>query len=168
MAAMIGVSGETGERRGGMRDGMHMGTKGMALLKGSETCKLVAYPDPGTGGKPWTIGWGHTGANVVKGMTCTQEEADAWLQRDLWSAEHDVQLFVQVPLTQDQFDALVDWTYNLGGNNLRTSTMLRKLNARDYASVPEEMIRWNQANGKVLKGLAKRREAEAKLWKGEE
>lgn len=130
------------------------------MLKSFESCELKAYQD--TGGV-WTIGWGHT-RGVKEGMTCTQQQADAWLVQDLEVAEHDVDLMVLVGLKPWQFDALVDWTFNLGGSNLRKSTLLRKLNAGDYASVPDEMRRWNQDNGKVLQGLVRRREAEAKMW----
>ena len=81
--------------------------------------------------------------------------------------EGDVLRLVNVPLSQNQFDSLVSWTFNLGAGNLQSSTLLKVLNQRKYDEVPEQIKRWNKANGKVLEGLTRRREAEALLFKGE-
>ena len=89
------------------------------------------------------------------------------LAEDLVEFEEYVDTLVKVPLTQNQFDALVSWTFNLGSGNLQESTMLRKLNYGDYESVPDEMRRWNKAGGEVLEGLTRRREAEALLFAAE-
>ena len=140
-----------------------MGAAGLALLKSFEGCKLTAYPDPGTGGEPWTIGWGHTGG-VKRGDTCTQAQADAWLLQDLDRFEQAVERLVSVTLTQNQFDALVSFAYNCGQGSLQTSTLLRKLLAGDYAGAQQQFSRWNRANGKEMPGLTRRRAAEAELF----
>ena len=80
----------------------------------------------------------------------------------------DVNTAVKVPLQQNQFDALVSWTYNLGGGNLNASTMLKVLNAGEYDEVPNQMLRWNKAGGKVLEGLTRRREAEGNMFCGKD
>lgn len=143
--------------------GMKQSAKGRELTKAREGLRLTAYKD---GGGVWTIGYGHT-RGVVPGQTCTQEQADAWYLEDIESAEHDVELYVTAPLNQGQFDALVDWTFNLGGNALRKSTMLRRVNDKDFDAALREMLRWKYDNGVEVKGLRLRREEEVKLWKGE-
>ena len=100
--------------------------------------------------------------------TITQDEADKLLQEDVEQFEKYVDDNVTVELGQSQFDALVAWTFNLGVGNLRESTMLKKLNSEDYASVPSEMKRWNKAGGKTLDGLIRRRNAEALLFQSKE
>ena len=139
---------------------MNLGYKGKDLLKFFEGCELVAYQDSvGV----WTIGYGHT-KGVTPGMTITQEEAEQMLESELAEYEGYVEKYVTVPLTQNQFDALVVWVYNLGPTNFRNSTLLKKLNEGDYTAAGTEIKRWNKAGGKVLKGLVKRREAEAELF----
>ncbi len=147
---------------------MQTSDKGIALIKQFEGCKLTAYPDPGTGGAPWTIGYGWTqpvdGKPVRPGMTIDQATADRLLKTGLVSYENDVLRLVKVKLSQSQFDALVSFTYNLGSRSLSTSTLLSKLNAGDYAGAADEFLRWNKAGGKVLNGLTRRREAERALF----
>lgn len=147
---------------------MQTSDKGIALIKQFEGCKLTAYPDPGTGGAPWTIGYGWTqpvdGKPVRPGMTIDQATADRLLKTGLVSYENDVLRLVKVKLSQGQFDALVSFTYNLGSRSLSTSTLLSKLNAGDYAGAANEFTRWNKAGGKVLNGLTRRREAERALF----
>ncbi|MGT5005388.1 lysozyme [Escherichia coli] len=147
---------------------MQTSDKGIALIKQFEGCKLTAYPDPGTGGAPWTIGYGWTqpvdGKPVRPGMTIDQATADRLLKTGLVSYENDVLRLVKVKLSQSQFDALVSFTYNLGSRSLSTSTLLSKLNAGDYAGASDEFLRWNKAGGKVLNGLTRRREAERALF----
>ncbi|HBM9904053.1 MULTISPECIES: lysozyme [unclassified Enterobacter] len=138
---------------------------GLALIKQFEGCKLTAYQDSvGV----WTIGYGWTqpvdGKPIRAGMTIKQETAERLLKTGLVSYESDVSRLVKVDLTQGQFDALVSFTYNLGARSLSTSTLLRKLNASDYAGAADEFLRWNKAGGKVLNGLARRREAERALF----
>ena len=133
-------------------------------MKHFESCKLTAYQDSvGV----WTIGWGHT-AGVKKGDNWTQDEADDILLNDLEKFEGYVNQYVKVPLTQNQFDALVSWTFNLGPGNLKSSTMLTKLNEKSYDEVPSQMKRWNKAGGKVLRGLERRRNAEAAMFSGKD
>ena len=142
----------------------HINAAGLALLKEFEGCKLTAYPDPATGGDPWTIGYGSTGPHVKRGVTITQAEAERLLLADLDRFEQAVTRYVTVPLTQNQFDALVSFTYNCGQGSLQTSTLLRKLNAGDYAGAQGQFARWNRAGGKEMAGLTRRRSAEAELF----
>ncbi|HCM9566846.1 lysozyme [Enterobacter bugandensis] len=144
---------------------MQTSEKGIALIKEFEGCKLTAYQDSvGV----WTIGYGWTqpvdGKLIRAGMTIKQETAERLLKAGLVSYESDVSRLVKVVLTQGQFDALVSFTYNLGARSLSTSTLLRKLNAGDYAGAADEFPRWNKAGGKVLNGLTRRREAERALF----
>lgn len=136
------------------KDGLH-------LTEQFEGCRLVAYPDQG--GVP-TIGYGHT-FNVSLGDTCTQEQAEAWLQEDIGAAVDVVNRFVKVPLTQGEFDALVDFEFNLGAKSLRDSTLLRLLNAGNYAGASEQFERWDKCNGQVVAGLLRRRLAEEAEFK---
>ncbi|EMW2199081.1 lysozyme [Enterobacter hormaechei] len=144
---------------------MQTSEKGIALIKEFEGCKLTAYRDSvGV----WTIGYGWTqpvdGKPIRAGMTIKQETAERLLKTGLVSYESDVSRLVKVGLTQGQYDALVSFTYNLGARSLSTSTLLRKLNAGDYAGAADEFLRWNKAGGKVLNGLTRRREAERALF----
>lgn len=144
---------------------MQTSEKGIAVIKQFEGCKLTAYQDSvGV----WTIGYGWTqpvdGKPIRAGMTIKQETAERLLKTGLVSYESDVSRLVKVGLTQGQFDALVSFTYNLGSKSLSTSTLLRKLNAGDYAGAADEFLRWNKAGGKVLNGLTRRREAERALF----
>ena len=147
---------------------MQTSDKGISLIKQFEGCKLTAYQDSvGV----WTIGYGWTqpvdGKPIRAGMTIKQETAERLLKTGLVSYESDVSRLVKVGLTQGQFDALVSFTYNLGARSLSTSTLLRKLNAGDYAGAADEFLRWNKAGGKVLNGLTRRREAERDLFLGQ-
>lgn len=146
---------------------MQTSDKGIAIIKQFEGCKLTAYQDSvGV----WTIGYGWTqpvdGKPIRAGMTIKQETAERLLKTGLVSYESGVSRLVKVGLTQGQFDALVSFTYNLGARSLSTSTLLRKLNAGDYAGAADEFLRWNKAGGKVLNGLTRRREAERALFLG--
>ena len=139
---------------------MKLGERGTEILKYFEGCKLTAYQDSvGV----WTIGYGHT-KGVYNGMTITQEEAEQMLLTELEEYEGYIEDMVTVPLTQNQFDALVVWIYNLGPTNFKNSTLLKELNAGNYNAAGQEITRWNKAGGKVLAGLVKRREAEAELF----
>lgn len=139
---------------------MEYSRKGLDLTERSEGLRLQAYQDSvGV----WTIGYGHT-KGVRKGDVITQAQAEAFLIADIQDAVHDIQRLVKCPITQGQFDALVDFDFNLGGANLASSTLLRKLNAGDYEGAGKEFQRWNRAGGKVLGGLTARREAEAILF----
>lgn len=138
--------------------------EGKALIKMFEGCRTEAYLC--SAGVP-TIAWGRT-KGVTMGDTCTQEQADDWLDEELEEYECYVNEAVTVDLTQNQFDALVSWTYNLGPNNLKASTMLKVLNNEQYDEVPAQIKRWNKASGKVLEGLVRRRDAEALMFEGKD
>ena len=138
--------------------------EGVSLIKKFEGCELEAYQ---CSANVWTIGYGHT-KDVEKGDTITKEEAEQMLVDELHEYENYVNKYVNVALSQNQFDALVSWVYNLGPANLKASTMLKVLNSGEYEDVPAQIKRWNKAGGKVLEGLIRRREAEACLFQGKE
>ena len=143
---------------------MNISNEGISLIKKFEGCELEAYQDAiGV----WTIGYGHT-KDVRQGMSITKEQADNMLINELDEYCDHVEKAVIVDLTQNQFDALVSWTYNLGPTNLNASTMLKVLNNKDFDEVPAQIKRWNKAGGKVLEGLVRRREAEALLFEGKD
>ena len=143
---------------------MKTSAEGTALIKKFEGCELEAYQ---CSANVWTIGYGHT-KGVEKGDTISKEEAEEMLVEELHEYENYVNEYVNVALSQNQFDALVSWVYNLGPANLKASTMLKVLNDGKYEEVPYQMKRWNKAGGKVLDGLVRRREAEALLYQGRE
>ncbi len=141
---------------------MHISDEGVALVKKFEGCKLEAYQ---CAAGVWTIGYGST-RGVAKGDTWSQEKADMMLEDELQEYGEHVEELVTMPLSQNQFDALTSWTFNLGPTNLANSTLLKVLNAGEYEDVPAQIKRWNKANGDVLEGLVRRREAEALLFEG--
>ncbi len=143
---------------------MNISAEGLSLIKKFEGCELEAYKD--AVGVP-TIAYGRT-KNVNMGDTCTQEQAEEWLQEEMNEYEGYINDQVNVVLEQNQFDALVSWVYNLGPSNLSSSTMLKVLNEGKYNDVPAQIKRWNKAGGKVLEGLTRRREAEALLFQNKE
>jgi len=143
---------------------MQISEEGRQLIKKFEGCELEAYK---CSADVWTIGYGRT-KNVSRGDTCTQEQADKWLEEELPVYGAYVSDAVLVPLDQSEFDALVAWVYNLGPTNLNNSTMLKVLNENKKEEVPNQMRRWNKANGKVLEGLERRRLAESLLFEGKE
>jgi len=130
------------------------------LVKFFEGFEPKAYLCPAN---VWTIGYGRT-KNVQEGDELTEIQAERDLFEELDEFAEQVLNTVKVDLEQNELDALTSWTYNLGVGNLQSSTLLKKLNSGDKNSVPSEMVRWNKAAGKVLAGLTRRREAEAKLW----
>ena len=137
---------------------------GIDLIKHFEGCVLKAYKCPAG---VWTIGYGHT-KGVEPEDEWSEDHANHMLEVELEEYEGYVSKYVTAPLGQNQFDALVSWTYNLGGGNLSASTMLKVLNAGEYDEVPNQMLRWNKAGGKVLEGLTRRRQAEADMFCGKE
>lgn len=151
------------DRYGVPRDGSRsISQAGIELIKQFEGCKLTAYQD--TGGV-WTIGVGHT-KGVKPGQTITMAEADAFLRADLADAESAVRRLFPVT-TQGQYDALVSFTFNLGEGQVSASTLRKKHNAEDYAGAAAQFGAWVYDNGVRLKGLERRREAEAKLYRGQ-
>ena len=141
---------------------MKISQEGIDLIKHFEGCELESYR---CSANVLTIGYGTT-KNVVEGMKISQHQAEELLAKDLEEFEEYVEDLIDVPLEQNQFDALVAWTYNLGPTNLKTSTLRKVLNKGAYDDVAEQIKRWNKANGKVLKGLVRRRNAEAELFNG--
>lgn len=130
-----------------------------------EDGRLHAYPDPGTGGVPWTIGWGSTGPDIGPDTIWSQEDADRRFTEHLGQfAARVATLLEGAPTSQSQFDAMVSLSYNIGTGNFGSSTLLRKHKARDYAGAAAEFGKWNKAAGKVLNGLVRRRAAEAALY----
>lgn len=124
------------------------------LVKNWEQLRLIAYkPTPND---VWTIGWGHT-KDVTEGMTITADQAEQFFREDVSGAENAVNTLVKVKLNQNQYDALVDFVFNLGYGNFAHSTLLRKLNAGDYQGAADEFPKWDHQAGKVLAGLTRRR-----------
>ncbi len=144
----------------------------IALIQEFEGCakkqadgSFAAYPDPGTGGDPWTIGWGTTGADVRPGVIWSQQQCDDRLTRDLTGFAAKVSGVLGAAQTsQHQFDALVSFAYNVGIGNLSSSTLLRMHKTGDFAGAQQQFGRWNKAAGRVLAGLTRRRAAEAALY----
>jgi GH24 family phage-related lysozyme (muramidase) len=145
---------------------------GIALIQRFEGCAkrradglIEAYPDAGTGGAPWTIGWGATGPDIGPGTLWTQAECDARLEADLARYAGEVAAALgDVPTSQAQFDALVSFHYNTGA--IAHATLTRKHVAGDFGGAAREFARWTRAGGRVLPGLIKRRAAEAELYGG--
>jgi len=136
---------------------------GLDLIEEFEGLSLTAYPDPGSGGEPYTIGYGHTGG-VTPGETITQEQAEEFLKSDVAGAETSVENLVEVDLTPNQFAALVSFTFNLGGGALAGSTLLALVNSKEFDAAAQQFGRWVYADGQELEGLVRRRAAEAKLF----
>ncbi len=149
-----------------------LGAAGVALIQHFEGCSrrrasgdLQAYPDPGTGGAPWTVGWGSTGPDIGRGTIWTQAQADARFARDTGAMAAKVATMIgAVPTTGNQFDALVAFAYNLGASALAGSTLIKLHRTGDHAGAQAEFAKWNHAEGKVLPGLTLRRAAEAALY----
>lgn len=164
---------------------------GIGIVQEFESCRLTAYPDPGSAlfkacqskrinpyeggyenlpgwqrydGGPWTIGWGHTGADVYPGLTITQDEADALLLADLEHFEVGVSALLPAYATDNQFSALVSFAFNCGLSDLSSSTLLRLFHAGDLAGAAAQFKRWNKSGGTVLTGLTRRRAAERDLF----
>lgn len=179
---------------------MKVSPVGITVMHYFESCKLLAYPDPASplfkalqaaridpfkldkvpvgferfSGAPWTIGWGHTGPEVVCGLRWTQQQADQSYQADLARFERDVAILCTRPPDQGQFDALVSFAYNVGSDidtdtiaeGLGDSTLLRKFNAGDVPAAADQFLAWDRAGGKSMWGLRRRRAAERILFLG--
>ena len=143
---------------------MNISQEGLGLIKKFEGCELNSYK---CAAGVWTIGYGST-HGIEEGMSISKSRAEELLLEDISEFEDHVMNNVKVSLNQNQFDAMVSWTFNLGAGNLKSSTLLKVLNGNDYEDVPEQIKRWNKAGGKVLEGLIRRREAEALLFAGKE
>lgn len=139
---------------------MEYSKDGMALTEYFEGFRDTAYQDSKG---VWTIGYGHT-RGVHHGMTCTQADADKWLLEDVAEAANAVNLYVKPGVTQEEFDALVDFTFNVGITAFRTSTLLSKFNDNDVQGAIDEFEKWDMSGGKVIAGLLRRRNAERALF----
>lgn len=136
------------------------------LIQRYESCVLKAYPDPGTGGAPWTVGWGSTGPSINPCTIWTQEQADRRFLEDVSEFAAEVSEAVKVPTEPYQMAALISLAYNIGMTAFRKSTLLKLLNQGHYAEAGKQFPRWNRAGGRVMKGLTNRRNAEAALFGG--
>lgn len=141
---------------------MKASEKAIALIAEYEGFRGSAYKCPAG---IWTCGYGHT-LGVTAGVTCSKEQALAWLAEDVGGAEKYVSALVKVPLSQNQFDALVSFVFNLGAGSLKSSTMLRLINAGNYSQAANEFGKWVMAGGKTQPGLVRRRAAEKKMFEG--
>lgn len=139
---------------------MKISQDGLNLIKEFEGFRADAYLCPAG---IWTIGYGHTGG-VAEWQSVTKQEAEEYLKSDVAFAEDVVNEYVEVELTQHQFDALVCFVFNVGADAFRDSTLLRLLNQGQTEEAAEQFLRWNKAGGKVLTGLTRRREAERELF----
>lgn len=150
---------------------MMLGKAGETLIKQFEGCakkrpdgKFEAYPDPGTGGDPWTIGWGSTGPDIKRGLVWTQAQCDERFDRHVQEFVRDVNTALAgAPATQNQFDALVSFHYNTGAIHKATLTKLHK--AGKYDAAAAEFGKWVNAGGRRMTGLVRRREAESALYR---
>lgn len=140
---------------------MKINQKGLAIIKEFEGYRSVAYKCPAG---VWTLGYGTTDG-IRPGMTCTEHDAEVWLKRDVAKFEQAVSEAVTVPLSENQFSALVSFVYNIGAQAFRESTLLRKLNQGDHDGAAAEFDRWKYGGGQVLPGLVKRRDAEESLFR---
>lgn len=138
-----------------------IGPKGLALIKSFEGLALKAYLCPAGF---LTIGYGSTGKHVKPGMAITEKEAEKLLVEDLARFEAAVEKHTRGHATDNQFDALVSFAFNVGTEALRTSTLLRKHMEGDHPGAQAQFARWNRGGGKVLAGLTRRRAAEAALY----
>jgi lysozyme len=143
---------------------MQISHAGVEFLKDREGFRAKAYRD--TAGV-WTIGYGTIkvdGKPVQEGMTCTQDQATVWLLADLSWAQTAVNQLVKVALTQGQFDALTSFVYNLGVGNFSKSTLLRKINDKDFSGASKEFEKWVMSGGRVTPGLVSRRHMEEEMF----
>lgn len=140
---------------------MILGPRGEALIKGFESLKLVAYQDEKG---LWTVGWGHRGAGVVSGLVWTLDQAETHFIDDTETAVRGVNRTVHVPVTQNQFDALTSFTFNVGIGNEAHSTLVELVNAGQNQAVADEFLKWDHVGNKVSAGLDVRRHAERALF----
>jgi len=144
-----------------MNEGLSCNEAGLSILRSAEALRLDAYYCPA--GR-LTIGWGHTGPDVSEGQVITEDEAVRLLDLDVAAAADAVRRFVVVRLNDNQFSALVSFTFNLGAGSLRGSTLLRCVNAGDMDAAAAEFPKWCHSQGQILAGLVTRRDAEQALF----
>lgn len=134
-----------------------------SLVKQFEGLAFKAYPDPGTKGAPYTVGYGHT-TGVFKDTVVDSDTIERLLQIDLRNACNSVLELVKVPLSDNELAALICFTFNVGAGNLRKSTLLRLLNEEKRQEAADQFLRWDKAAGKQMPGLTRRRAAERELF----
>lgn len=146
---------------------MELSERGRKSLKMREGERLLAYQDSKG---IWTIGVGHVAPYVIQGLRIDQKESDSFFNADVAWAERSVSKNVTVNISQDQFDALVSFTFNVGPTAFKESTLLKELNKGNYFAVPAQLMRWNKitvdGRKRVLDGLVKRRDSEVSQWNG--
>ena len=140
---------------------MKISNTGLDLIKSFEGLSLKSYICPAG---VYTIGFGHTGAEVTPNQIISLEEADNLLRKDVNRFETGINSLVTVDLNQSQFDSLVSLSFNIGLGAFKSSTLLRVLNAGQYIEAASQFLRWNKGGGRVLPGLVRRREAESQLF----
>lgn len=143
---------------------MKLTQSGIDLIKSFESCRLTAYPDPGTKAAPYTIGYGHTGSEVHLGLIWTIEQAESALLADLSKVVAHLQPLIHLDLNDNQFSACVSLAYNIGVGNFEHSTLLRMINAGGTGPASLEFPKWDKAAGKEMPGLLRRRLAEQRLF----
>jgi lysozyme len=134
------------------------------LIREFEGHHLTAYPDPATNGDPWTISYGITGSWVKKGVVITQEESDKRFMEYIQVFCADLDSLLKVECTKNQYIAMLSLLWNIGKGNMGKSTLIKKVNAKDFKGAAEEFLRWDKAAGKVMRGLTRRREAERAVF----
>lgn len=156
-AIAVADSATAGERK--MASDWVTNEGGIALIKASEGLRLSAYRN----GSHWLVGYGH-GEGVTRGTTITKRQADAFLNADLRSCEHAVGKVVTVPVTQNEFSAMVSFCFSIGTLGLSKSSIVKSLNARDRTGAADAFLMWVKGGGKVIPDLVKRRKAERTLF----
>ena len=141
---------------------MEYSKDGLHLTEQFESCELLSYQDQHG---IWTIGWGHTGPEVRPHTMISQQQADQWLQDDIQKAAMAVNTMVKAPLTQNEFDALTDFTFNVGIGAFHGSTLLTLLNNEQYENAANQFDHWDHCGGKEVAGLLRRRVAETALFR---
>lgn len=140
---------------------MKTSNAGISLIRQFEGCELHAYKCPAG---VLTIGYGHTGPDVVPGLVVTQQRAVELLQLDLARFERAVTKAVKVAITANQFAALVALAFNIGEGAIAKSTLIKRFNAGKTQEAADQFLAWNKAAGRVSNGLVRRREAERALF----
>lgn len=148
---------------------MEIAQNGIDLVKHFEGLYLTAYPDPATHAEPFTIGYGTTvypdGSKVKLGESISLQQAEDYLKYDLNVTAQQIEKLITSTLTQNQIDSLISFSYNVGVGSLRRSTLRKKVNSNPSdSSIKDEFMKWNKGNGKIMRGLTLRREAEAELY----
>lgn len=145
---------------------MNISEDGIEIVAFFEGRKNAAYPDPATGGSPWTIGIGHTGEEVVAGLTWTDAQVDEAFRADIARFEAGVTRALKLPPSQSQFDAMVALAFNVGVTAFTNSTLVRMFNMNQIDAAADQFLRWDKAAGKSMKGLRRRRAAERARFLG--